>query len=62
MQLQHFCSIDLDDIEKCADATDTVILVCRCSNEVGITVGVIILVECLIVVITVIFVVLCWWR
>ena len=33
-----------------------------CSSEVGIAVGVIIVVECLVVMVITVIVVLCWWR
>ena len=51
-----------DNEEQGAGAIDTAMRSCSCSSQVGITVGVIIVVECLVVMVITVIVVLCWWR
>ena len=48
--------------EQCAAVLDTTACSCSCTSEVGIPVGAIIEVECLIIVAITIIVVQCLWR
>ena len=52
----------LGNSEQCAATMDTAMLSRSCTSEIGIAVGAVIVVECLIVIVITIIVVLCLWR
>ena len=54
--------ISLDNSEQCAAAMDTAMRSCSCTNEIGITVGVVIAVVFLVVIVITVIAVLCLWR
>ena len=52
----------LDNSELCAPIMDTAMRSCSCTNEIGIAVGAVIVVECVIVIVITVIVVLYLWR
>ena len=55
-------TFSLDNSELCAPVMDAATLSCSCTSEIGITVGAVIVVECVIVIVITVIVVLCLWR